>query len=74
VLRVKIENEVQLNTLQRLESIVDFWTEPEVGGWSDVMVSPFSLPTVTRMLSGKGQVNEGFEWTVWIPDVGRFEY
>ena len=46
---------------------VDFWKEPEVNGFTDIMISPTNFKSVTEYLQ-----KSGLDWTLLIDNVGRY--
>ncbi len=65
-----MESENELDKVQNLETMpwsVDFWKEPEVKGFTDIMISPTNFKSVTEYLQ-----KSGLDWTLLIENVGRY--
>lgn len=58
VFRVNVQTERQLDVLQTLQGIFDFWKEPLLARTADVLVRPEQLVQFQRLMSQFGIENE----------------
>lgn len=71
-MRAAAENAEQYTALEKFSAQVDttgidFWTEPAVNGFTDILVAPEKLQELEAFL-----VSSGIKYTIHIPDVGKY--